>query len=387
MRATVLALAALLVLPASAGAQQAWVKDYQDGVELFEKGSNDALAEQKLVQARDHRRAPKQSRRANFSGLFQEPFIPDYYLGLIAARRGEYTKAERLLQGALDAKLVVPGDKKEYAAATSTLQRVRDEQSRLASTTKPTPDPRPQPPPTPVNPPTQTTVTPPVVRPTPNPTPPPAEPTWLPGFRRSMDAARMSLGNGQFAEARGSLSAARSVAGDTTSRQAADTLGLQIDAAQNAEELRVVERARTAIRRNDVDGALTQVAALEALEPAHVALPELRTGVDRIRGALKGMADLARVERLGVKLFLSGNYKQSAAELERAVGAGVKSPRIYLFLASSTAALALLAPESDRPALVAQARKTYELAKPGAGALATDRRFISPSILQLLTGS
>ena len=88
-----------------------------------------------------------------------------------------------------------------------------------------------------------------------------------------------------------------------------------------------------------------------------------------------------------MKLFLSGNYKESATELERAVGSGVTSPRIYLFLASSRAAEALLAPQGDRPALIAEARKHYQLAKPDAATLRADQRFISPSILELLSGS
>jgi len=416
MRATVLFLAAALLLPLPAAAQVAWAKDYDDGVDLFKKGTNDALAEQKLIQARDHKRAPDQSRKATWSANYIKPFIPDYYLGLIAERRGEYAKAQRLLDGALQKGLVTPGDKAEYAAATASLQRARDGEARLAEANRPKPPIETKPtqtqptqtasnqttPPSlgqqaqppgnttlgqPVRPPTNTTIAPPPVKPPVVTTQPPAEPAWLAGFRRTMEASRTSLSRGRYAEARGSLSAARSAAGDAPSRQAVDALGREIDAAQIAEALRVVERARAAIRHREIDTALTQVAALETLSPDHVALGELRNGIERLRGELRGQADVARVERLGVKLFLSGNYKQSAAELERAVGEGVTSPRIYLFLASSHAAQALLAPEAERPALVAQARKTYALAKPGESSLATDRRFISPSVLQLLSGS
>lgn len=420
MRATVLFLAAVL-LPAPAAAQLAWARDYDDGVELFKKGTNDALAEQKLIQARDHPRAPDQSRKATFSSTYIKPFIPDYYLGLIAERRGEYAKAQRLLEGVLQRGLVTSGDRAEFAAATAGLQRAREGETRLANARRPPPietkpsstqptqtasnQPAPQPsgsqtqPPgsptaTPVRPPptTNTTVTPPPIKPVP-PAAPPPEPAWLPSFRRAMDASRLSLSRGRYAEARGTLSAARSLAGNAASREAiasreaADSLGREIDAAQNAAASRIVERARSAIRRREIDTALTHVATLEKLAPGHVAIGELRTGVDRLRGELRGMADLARVERAGVKLFLSGNYKDSAEELERAIEAGVTSPRIYLFLASSHAAQALLAPEADRPALVEEARRTYALAKPGESGLATDRRFISPTILKLLDGS
>ena len=426
MRATVLFLAAVL-LPAPAAAQLAWARDYDDGVELFKKGTNDALAEQKLIQAREHPRAPDQSRKATWSSTYIKPFIPDYYLGLIAERRGEYAKAQRLLEGAIKQGLVTPGDRADYAAATASLQRARDGEARLASASRPPPiETKPssvQPPQTASNPPSapqpsgpltlpSSSATATAVRPPPNPnpaatvTPPPitpatatpqpqapAEPAWLASFRRAMDASRLSLSRGRYAEARSTLSAARGLAGTgatreaAASRDAADSLGREIDAAQSAAASRLVERARTAIRRKEIDTAVTQVAALETLSPGHVAIGELRNGIDRLRGELRGMADLARVERMGVKLFLSGNYKDSAAELERAVEAGVTSPRIYLFLASSHAAQALLAPEAERPALVEEARRTYALAKPGESGLAMDRRFISPSILKLLSGS
>src|SRR5207342_1171471 len=72
MRWLVLTLAAVLLVPAAAGAQQAWVKAYEDGVEAFQKGDNDALAEQKLIDARE--KGPKQSRRHNFSSVVFRPF-------------------------------------------------------------------------------------------------------------------------------------------------------------------------------------------------------------------------------------------------------------------------------------------------------------------------
>ncbi|MEO5823693.1 MAG: hypothetical protein ABIT71_24575 [Vicinamibacteraceae bacterium] len=400
MRWLVLALAAVLLVPAGASAQQAWAKAYEDGVDLFEKG-NLALAEQKLIEARDHARAPKQSRRANFSSVVYRPFIPDFYLGVIYARTGRNKQAQDLLERALRDELVKQDDKANFALATTSLQRVRDEQTRLASnTTRPTPPEVVRPSvittptttvptpnntvtPTPLN--SNVAVTPPPVR---LPVTPPAnvEPTWLPAFRRSMDAANASLRQSRYTEARSSVTAAATMAGDAARRAEAGTLRRTIDSAQNMEAQRVVAGARAAIGRKDVDGALDRVASLETLAPGHPALAELRNGIEIVRSALQGKADLANVERRGVRLFLSGNYKDSAAELQRAVGAGVTSPRIYLFLASSRAAEALLSPRNQREPMVVEARKAYALAGPGAASLATDQRFISPSILKLLTG-
>jgi hypothetical protein len=421
MRALALALVAVLALPAATEAQVDWARAYEDGVEAFKKG-NDALAEAKLIEARDHKRAPEQSRRANFSSIVYKPFIPDFYLGVIAARNGRYAEAQRLLEGALRRKLITEGDKAEFQMAQSMLTKAHDDQAkaeRLASnTTRPpnpvTPDKSPEKPPvttspvTPTQPSNQTTpgnttpsntTTPPPIKPQQPPantvTPPPikpsqpppnVEPAWQPGFRKSMDAARAALGQNRYAEARSSQAAARSAAGDAASRTAADALGRDIDNAQLQEAQRIVDTVRGAIRRKDAEAAATQIARLETLSPQHAALPGLRKDIEALTAGLQGAAALARVERLGVRLFLSGNYKQAADELAKAVESQVTSPRVYLFLASSRAAQALLASKDQRDALVAEARRTYALARSG-GALPNDERYISPSILELLKSS
>jgi hypothetical protein len=244
---------------------------------------------------------------------------------------------------------------------------------------------------TPTNPNTQTatntpgnTTTPPTVRPLPPVTP--AEPAWLPRFRQAMEAAQVSLRESRYTDARSHLASAETAAGDATRRQEALALRRSIDAAQSVDALRTADRARAALAGKNIDLAQAQVARLEAVAPGHSALAGLRAEVERLRGSLQGVARIASVERLGVKLFLSGDYQQSAAELERAVGAGVTSPRIYLFLASSRAAQALLAPQAERQALVAAAQRHYALARPAAATLTADQRFISPSIQKVLNG-
>jgi tetratricopeptide (TPR) repeat protein len=408
MRWLVLTLAAVLALPSVAAAQEDWSRAYKAGVDAFEKG-NDALAEQKLIEARDGRQAPKQNRRATFSGLDIRPFIPDYYLGVIAARQKRYEQAQEILERVLTNKLVTPGDRKEYALATSSLEQARTEiarvdrerlekerQARLArnETTVPptaggntgpvkpgggridpiaTPGPNTGPIPGPKG-------------PGPSPPPPPTEPAWLADFRRAMNASRASLQKARYSEARGSLASATAVAGDAARRQEAAALGREIDSAQSAAVAQVVERARQAIQRKDPTAATSYVAELRGLSPGHAAIAELTRGVNSLVEGLDRTAKLANAERTGVKLFLSGQYQQAADILEQAVNQSLTSPRVYLFLASSRGAQALLAPQDQRPALVDAARRHYALAKPDAGTLTADQRFISPSILQLLNG-
>ena len=159
MRTLVLALAVVLALPTAAAAQRDFVRAYKDGEDAFKKG-NDALAEQKFKEARDHPRAPKQSRKANLAGIVFEPFIPDYYLGVIAARQGRHQEARALLEGALRDGLVTESQRTEYALATSSLERARD-RIRLASNSRPPPTVEPtRPPPSNTTAPPPATVTP-----------------------------------------------------------------------------------------------------------------------------------------------------------------------------------------------------------------------------------
>jgi tetratricopeptide (TPR) repeat protein len=400
MRWLVLALAAVLVVPAPASAQQAWVVAYKDGVELFEKANNDALAEQRLIEARE--KGPKQSRRHNFSSVDYRPFIPDFYLGLIYVRTGRVKQGQEYIERAIRDGLVKPDDK-TYALASTALDRVRDEQARLArNTVRPNPPDVAKPPATTQPPATNTattpntqlpantatnTVTPPAVVKPPVVTPPAnQDPVWLASFRREIDAAHVSLRESRYTEARSHLESAESLPADATRRQEALALRRSIDAAQSVEALRTADRARAAIAAKNIDVAQAQVVRLETVAPGHSALAGLRAGVEQLRGSLQGVARIASIERLGVKLFLEGNYKESAAQLERAVGSGVTSPRIYLFLASSHAALALLAPPAEKDALVDTARRHYQQAKPAVATLAADQKFISPSIQKVLSG-
>ncbi len=113
MRLACLTLVALYLLAAPAAAQPAWVIAYEQGVEAFNRG-NDAVAETKLLEARE--RGPRQSRKASFGGLNLAPFIPDYYLGLIAARTGRHAEGIRLLEGALAQGLISQREEREFTA-------------------------------------------------------------------------------------------------------------------------------------------------------------------------------------------------------------------------------------------------------------------------------
>ena len=422
MRTLILALVALLALPPAALAQRDWARAYEEGKEAFDRG-NCSVAESKMLEARETG-PPKQSRRHNWSSVVYKPFIPDYYLGICAAKQGQYQKAERYLQSALDQKLIVEGDRKEYALATSTLVQARDEIQKLAAATKVTP-PKVDPPPVSTGGPTNTgtvatnqpgtnqpgnnqpgsqgtgtsgtvtasnptgtgtnvAVTPPPIRTAPPIAPANTPPAWLADFNRSLEASRAALGQRRYAEAYASATGALGRAGDNPSQQQARQLQREIERARDGEALRIATQARQALQAKNVDGAAALLTTLETLDSAHSAIAEIRTGIRTYRGLLSVAEKVRSTEKAALRSFLSGNYQQSEAELEQALKEGVNSPRIYLFLASSRAARALLAKPAERPALVAEAKRAYALARPGIGALTADRRFISPAILKLI---
>ena len=120
-----------------------------------------------------------------------------------------------------------------------------------------------------------------------------------------------------------------------------------------------MNRARQAIQRKDATAATSELTALRELSPGHAAIGELTRGINSLVEGLDRTAKLANAERTGVKLFLSGQYKQAADILEQAVNQSLTSPRVYLFLASSRGAQALLAPRG--PAAGARSRRPQAL--------------------------
>ena len=295
MRWLALTLAAVLALPAAAAAQVDWARAYKDAVDAFKKG-NDALAEQKFKEARDHPRAPKQSRKRNFSSARLSSRSSPTTTWALSPRARDATSGAGASSKAGPTRRPGHGKPSERNTqlATSSLERAprpasASSQQHAAAPADGRADPAappsntyPPPPPTghrhakqpdlTVTP-FLSAVTPPPVRP-----PPPVntEPAWLPAFRKSMDALpRSALRQSRYAEARSSLaSAAPAPAGDAARRQEADLLRRDIDAAQTIDAQRVApERARTAIWLKNIDAALTQVATLDGPRTGHPSLP------------------------------------------------------------------------------------------------------------------
>ena len=396
MRLACLTLVALYLLAAPAAAQPAWVIAYEQGVEAFNRG-NDAVAETKLLEARE--RGPRQSRKASFGGLNLAPFIPDYYLGLIAARTGRHAEGIRLLEGALAQGLISQREEREFQLANAAITKAREDAARVAA----------------------------------------EPPVWQAEFQRAMYAADQALKDKRFVDARVSANSARASAKDARSQTELGALERRIVAEEGAQ---AVEMARQAISRGNDTEAQAQIQRLSALNPQHPGLAQLRSdladvrrrGEEQIAGRARtalasrnaaaagqeiarlaaanpqhpalaalrnelasldastkpdasaiAAADATRrrtaAEREAVLLFHRGDYAGARQRLQ--AFPETPSPRMHLYLACSQAALAIL---NNDTSLAAAARRTYALARPNADQFATDLRYISPTIVKLLNG-
>jgi hypothetical protein len=519
MRLSCLLLVLVLLLPGVAAAQQPWVRAYREGIQAFERG-NDALAESKLKEAKS--KGPAQGRRVNFSGINYEPFIPDYYLGLIAARNARHEDARQLLEKAISDGLITQGQRSEYAAATNAIEaatnalrkpkdtaaeelkiaraefqkhmasaeqalknRRYDEARAGAKTARPSAkedasrselaafegrirtvesadiaaqardaiskgndadaqklltrlaEVNPQyagldalrndlrdlrqrrdaeqkareadqialRARTALNNRDAATAEREISR-LADASPQHAslgqlrtdlrtlqdpKPTVNPQFVKLLAEARTHFDARRLDEARVSLDAAYKTAGDPSSRQQADQLRGEIEAAERrlTQEIgRAVKLAWTAVAAKNGGAALIQINELARLDPQHPELVKLRAEHAKLTTAPSTAgADIARIEREAVRQFFRGDYHGAKATLESSVNNKRVSPRIYLYLACSNAALSLLDGPSRNDALLQQARQQYAQAQPQRNPFTADRQYISPRILELLAAT
>jgi hypothetical protein len=402
-----------IAVPATVWAQD-WYRLYDQGVAAFREGKFDESKE-KLTAAKrlsaEARSPVRQGQKVLFYGVRYDEYIPDYYLGLIALREQRLKDAAALLEGVQTAKLLAANDKVKQQELARALT---DTRQQLAKATAPTPGPA-----------SPTSAT-------------PAAPAWQADFQRALLAGESALKEERFGDARTAANTARESAKDTRSQadlaaferriqneegrqianlaRAAITKGSETDAQMQIqrlaalnpqypgiEQLRsdltdlrtrkgaetIVGRVRGALGSRNATAAAQEIARLAGTNPQHPALGQLRNELATLEASLKaaasttGTAEALRRRRDAevevMRLFYNGDY--SGARTRVRAFAETPSERMHLYLACSQAALALLSNDSN---LAAEARKTFALAKPAAGQLATDMSYISPAILKLL---
>jgi hypothetical protein len=210
-------------------------------------------------------------------------------------------------------------------------------------------------------------------------------------FVKLLAEARAHFDARRLAEARVSLDAASKTAGDSSSRQQADSLRGEIEAAERrlTQEMgRAVKLAWTALAAKNGGAAQVQINELARLDPQHPELVKLRAAHAKLTASPPSTgSDIARIERDAVRQFFKGDYQGAKMTLESSVNNGLVSPRIYLYLACSNAALSLLDGPSQNTALLQQARQQYAQAQPQRNPFTADRQYISPRILELLAAT
>ncbi len=211
-------------------------------------------------------------------------------------------------------------------------------------------------------------------------------------FQKFVADARTHIQAHRYADARASADSAFKAAGDASSRQQVEQLRSEIDTAEQRrrtqESGRAVKLAWTALAAGNPGAARSQIEVIAGLDPQNSELPKLRAGLAKFEPrpppTTTAGADIARIEREAMRQFFSKDYQGAKATLQSSLKAGRTSPRIYLYLACSDAALSLLSGPSQDAALLQQARQHYAQAKPQENGFAADRQYISPRILQLL---
>ena len=212
-----------------------------------------------------------------------------------------------------------------------------------------------------------------VTPPPPNPPPPTnVEPAWLARSGGRWRRRAASLQSGPLR--RGAQQPAPRAAAPATASAAptASCSGREIDAAQDrrgaADRRPRAPAHRPQGRRGRGDAGRRR---WRRCRRSTSALPALRSDISSSTAGLQGAAALAQVERTGVKLFLSGELQAGGrADWRRPSTRGITSPRVYLFLASSRAAQALLAPQGRASGAGRRGPQVLRAGQAGRGALA-----------------
>ena len=354
---------------------------------------NDAIAQQKLKEAREKPRAAEQSRRANSSLWHQSrPFIPDYYLGLIAARKpAKPGKARSPPEGECsptDSITPTPPQKRQEMAARPRPNTIA-QQARKDSSVVAGPDARPSrrshanrtPPPT--------------TKPE-DPAAAPSRPGPLGGDRNSPRRWKTGQGGAQGQPLRRTRGRppdlARSVAGDRRPPASRPDTLKRPGRRWPRTRRRIASRAAPGTRsgRRNAGAAQSQIAGARRPRPAAPgAPPGSGTKVQKLQSPdPAGRGQIAAHRTGGRPAAVASDREAAGPPSSRRSRTAVQVPLASSYLACSNAALSQLSRLARRTAAPAPARRGSRRKRAQAAAPErlhrADRQFISPRILELL---
>jgi tetratricopeptide (TPR) repeat protein len=190
-------------------------------------------------------------------------------------------------------------------------------------------------------------------------------------FSSRVEVALTALAAGRATEARAAAEGARGLVDDQTPVDEVLARVGQLEAARTA-----FENAVVAGRSDD---AQTSLETVVGIAPGSSELAGLTARFNLLLGNL----DRAQQVREGLRAFYVGDYAGAISVLESLVDASPPSDRALLYTASSLAAQALLSADTGNDGLTG-ARALYQRAVGGETDFSSDRRFISPAILEAL---
>jgi len=358
MRRAITALVILLVLCATAivdARQKRWYDLYDEARQHVQR-QEWGPAEQKLLEAKKSGPAP--GRNVLRYGMLRDDYFPDYYLGIVYLNTNRPKEAQTQFQLARTQK--INAQDREFQPISSFEARASQEITRLASATPAGPGGT-----TPASGGGGTSPASGGGTPT-----GPAVPTPAQRFDDLLAQARESLRQKNYVAARNSVTQAIALNVD---RGRADAVTREIQQAQTIDAL------ESAIQNRDVSASRTALAELQKLAPNANRDAGYTARIDAIERTIR----LTDSERTAMRAFFAGNYPQTIAVLNEVAKAGPLSPRGYFYRACGLAAVAIRGPVVDAKGL-AQARREYAEALKQRQAIADDRRYISPRILQAL---
>jgi tetratricopeptide (TPR) repeat protein len=374
--------AAMLGLPARmAGAQELFYQAYEEGLKAFDAGQLD-LAARRMQRALEI--DSNQSRQKRFYGMTFRLYIPEFYLGLIAARQKQYQRALDYFQKIEKAGLLRKGDKdyERLIAERTTAQNALTAAPVVAANEPPARQPSPPAPPPPSQPERgapppgdKPTAEPPRVARIEEPAPPPAP---VPGPRVETPPPAAPPANA------GNAAALRSDF-DSQLQQHQYEQAWAIAGRMSAADGRAAyAQARTAIKR-DVQDQLTSGNLREADRLLGVARRTIKDDADltRLTQTLGDRRKVTSAERQALTLLLKGDYRQSIDIGEPLAKEKKASPRLLFYMACSHAGLSLLS-KDDSASQLKTARDLFAQTTSETGLAAAHARYISPHILEAL---
>jgi hypothetical protein len=412
-RTAVLLLVLCCCAAVPASAQEIFYQVYEDGIKAFTAGDL-PLAERKFMRALEL--DGRQSRQKRYYGVVFKPYIPEYYLGLIAIRQQQYQRGIEYLARVEKSGLLKKGDA-EFPTLESQRQVAQDglrpasntavaansvppsaptgDRSRVPSSSPPQTTSEPTRALAPQNPASSSasnTTIPPLTTPQPNPGASTADAAIVPETRPTPAAAAAAAApitppsavttTNQLQDDIGRLLARREY--EPAWRQA---VGLNRTAAETAMGREQRARVRTAMVR-DVKEQMSRPDLAEA-DRLLETLARLDQRDGEVTGLMQRVRDLRVIlsaEREALSHLLKGEYPETVRVASQLIDNHQESPRLLFYAACGHAALALVEGD-DRTTHSQRAHELFSRATLSGPAFQNEERYISPNILQLLRGS